>query len=294
LLDGSGASKLVDRAVGAERLLLRAPGVYVLPGHPDCWEQRLWIGLLAAGPGVSVSHEAAAELHGLEGIVRGRLSYTGPHPIHHRVRGAVVHQITDVLPHHLTSIDSFPVTTVPRTVVDLAATLSPTRLRHVLEDTTHKRLATYADTGSVLREVARRGKPGVLKLARVLDALTSDRCVPTTQLERDLFALLTGAGEPLPVAQFPFPGRQVVRGCTDGAWEDAMLIVEADGRAWHTRIADIRRDRDRDNEAARAGWATLRFLYEHIVSDGPNVVGTIHETRVRRLELLRRAPFSRQ
>lgn len=40
------------------------------------------------------------------------------------------------------------------------------------------------------------------------------------------------------------------------------LIVEGDGRRWHTRRADMERDRLRDNEATAHGFAVLRFTYE--------------------------------
>ena len=37
------------------------------------------------------------------------------------------------------------------------------------------------------------------------------------------------------------------------------MILEGDGRAWHTRADDFERDRRRDAEAAAAGLLTLRF-----------------------------------
>jgi very-short-patch-repair endonuclease len=72
---------------------------------------------------------------------------------------------------------------------------------------------------------------------------------------------------PAPVSQFPFPGRQFVKGCVDFAYADAKLVLEADGRRWHTRIQDIARDHERDGDAAEQGWQTLRLVYEHINGD---------------------------
>jgi very-short-patch-repair endonuclease len=40
------------------------------------------------------------------------------------------------------------------------------------------------------------------------------------------------------------------------------LIVEGDGRRWHTRKADFERDRRRDNAAAAAGLVVIRFSYQ--------------------------------
>ena len=71
-------------------------------------------------------------------------------------------------------------------------------------------------------------------------------------------------------------------GLVDAAYCDVRLILEADGRRWHTRIRDLRRDHLRDAEAARVGWQTLRFLYEEIVGDPGNVAATVADVRLAR------------
>ena len=54
------------------------------------------------------------------------------------------------------------------------------------------------------------------------------------------------------------PARRPVRSTASStrAYSDCRLIIEADGRRWHTRVADLRRDHERDAEAARVGWQT--------------------------------------
>jgi very-short-patch-repair endonuclease len=44
------------------------------------------------------------------------------------------------------------------------------------------------------------------------------------------------------------------------------LIVEADGRCWHTRIDDFERDRWRDNVATTHGYDVLRFTYRQLTA----------------------------
>jgi very-short-patch-repair endonuclease len=88
------------------------------------------------------------------------------------------------------------------------------------------------------------------------------------------------------VQQSPVPGWQFVNGCVDVAFIAAKLIVEADGRSWHTRIKDIKRDHERDAEAARHGWQVLRLVYEHIVGDPEATIALIRDVlRERRLLL---------
>ena len=43
-----------------------------------------------------------------------------------------------------------------------------------------------------------------------------------------------------------------------------FLIVEIDGYAFHSKRADMLRDRDRNNSSAVKGYAVLRYMPEHI------------------------------
>ncbi|MEY2434383.1 MAG: hypothetical protein QOC92_4108 [Acidimicrobiaceae bacterium] len=260
-------SALRTRRLGSGVWRRALPGVYVLPSAPSTFQQRLWIGWLAVGPLATVSFESAAQVRCIPNVLRNRLTFTVAHSGYQRIPGVTIHQLSDVLPGHVTSIDGLPVTTVPRTVVDLAAVVTSKRLLHIVEDTKHAGLASYVEIGECLASVARRGKPGVRALTRVLDTFQGGKATPNSRLERDLLEAIRRGRLPLPIAQFPFPGRQFVKGCVDFAYVDAKLVVEADGRRWHTRIQDIARDHERDGDAAEAGWLTLRLLYEHIVGD---------------------------
>jgi hypothetical protein len=283
-LTGRGiADDAIKTRVRSGRWVRHAPGVYGLPSHPPTFVQRLWIGWLGSGPGAIVSHEAAAELHRMPSVQRGQVVLTIPHSSFQRIPAATVHQISDIEQEHRTSMVGLPVTTVARTIVDLAAVVHPARLMHIVEDAKHANLVEYPEVGECLRSVARRGKPGVRALTRVLDSLTQTSGKAMSVLERELLALMYRAGLPPPVVQMPFPGRQLPASCVDVAYPEAKLVIEADGRAWHSRIADIKRDRERDAEAARNGWQTLRLLYEHIVDDPTGTAALIDEVRRTRL-----------
>ena len=106
--------------------------------------------------------------------------------------------------------------------------------------------------------------------------------MPASQLERMLLDALRSVGLPDPVPQFPHPGREIGTGWVDYAYPDAKLILEADGRRWHQRIADIGRDRARDKAAARAGWLTMRFMHEELTSDPADVGRAVVETLAHR------------
>lgn len=45
------------------------------------------------------------------------------------------------------------------------------------------------------------------------------------------------------------------------------MILEADGRTYHTRLGDFERDRARDNAAAASGLIVLRFTWRMLTTD---------------------------
>jgi len=260
-------------------------GVYTIEGPERPSAQRVWAAVLGAGKGVHVSHETAASLLGAPGFPIGRPVLTDVHGQHHRLDGVVVHQLSDVRPEHRTVDDStgLPITTIARTIVDLAAVVHPSRLRFAIDELVASRAVDVHQIASCLADVARRGKPGVRVLARTLDARgPRQRRPPRSWLEREVERLIGAAGLPSPARQLRFPGRMDIDGCVDFAWTECRLILEADGRRWHSRIADLARDRERDNQAARAGWQTLRLLHESIAGDPDDCIRTLAEVYAQR------------
>jgi hypothetical protein len=284
-LEGLGADDAIIRRRRRARRWLDAgqAGVYLLAGAPPSADQALWIAWLAAGPDCVVGFETAAERHGLSPIPVGRLTLIDRHGRHHRLTGVVVHQLDDVLDHHIEVLAGLPTTTVDRTIVDLAAVCSAARLERILEGAVNGGRTTEARVASTLGEIARRGKPGIGKLGRALDDRSPGEPIGESELERMLLRAVFRAGNPPPVPQFPHPGRHPGRGRVDFAYPEAKVILEADGRRWHQRIADLRRDRARDNEAARAGWVTLRFMHEELRSDPEDVGQAVLDVLARRM-----------
>jgi very-short-patch-repair endonuclease len=237
----------------------------------------------------SITHETAALEHGAEHLPEPELTLTVPHRWHHLLPGIFVHQIDDLLPHHITFVRNLPMSTPARCVVELAATQPARSIGIVADDLVRARKTTYAQIARVFREVQRPGKPGMLKIAEVLDERADGFVPPASELERALFEALAAGGLPAPQRQVPLPGRGRVRGIADGAYQDTKIVLEVDGRRWHARVEAARRDRERDVQVVRAGWVPMRFVYEQVVGEPAEVCAAVRETRANRLELLRRA-----
>ena len=277
-----GDDDLIHRRCANGAWIRVRPGVYKVGGLPPVPSTGLWVAWLEVGPDAVRSHECAADALHLHPVRAGALVFTTGHGDHHKIPGVTVHQLRDVLPHHVESLDGLPTTTAARTIVDLAAVFGFERLRQVVENGVNDGIVTLDEVGAVLYDVARPGKWGVKKLLRVLASGAPGEPMPDSVLERMLLDALRGAGLPAPAAQFPHPGRHPGAGYVDFAYPTAKLIVEADGRRWHQRVADLKRDRARDNEASRAGWLTMRFMYEELCADAEDVGRAVLETLAHR------------
>lgn len=205
-----------------------------------------------------------------------------PHPEHPRIPGAFVHQISDLQPRHVWDLGGLPVTTTPRTIVDLTVVCRPAQLEIVLDDALAARKVTEAAVARCTFDLYRPGKRGLDKLLVLLDARGKGYLPPMSELERRLLDCLRAAGLPDPERQFPLPGRGAITGIVDAAYIDEKVILEADGRSWHDRQRVFRKDRLRDNEAARVGWQTLRFPWEEVVGDPEEVAATVADVLCQR------------
>ncbi len=265
------------------------PGVYVVAGTPPSRDLELWSAVLAVGEAAVLSHESAALLHAAEGLPPDPITLTVAHGSHHRLGGLVVHQIDDMTRRQRMAIGGLPVSTPARTVVELGSTLGLRELGRVADDLVRSHRTTYPAIAAVLAHLARPGKPGMETVARMLVERGDGYVPPASELERALFATLAAGGLPAPDRQIPLPGRGPVAGVADGGYRDARIVLEADGRRWHTRMEAARRDRERDAQVVRAGWVPLRFVYEQINHDPVEVCEIVADTREHRLALFRKA-----
>jgi len=114
-------------------------------------------------------------------------------------------------------------------------------------------------------ELAPRGGRNLRPLRAVLLRFGAGDLPAPTQLEERLASVLATAPLPAIEWQAGFPGRRPGAQRVDGLIRPWALVLEADGRAWHTRVEDFEHDRRRDAEAAAAGFLTLRFTWYQLL-----------------------------
>lgn len=269
------SAKVMEARLRSGRWERVAPGVYGLPGASPSWRRALMAGCLQAGPSAVVSHEAAAALHGLAAFVPGPVVVMLAHGDHQHLRAGRLRQSTDLAAHHHTVVDGIAVTTVARTLVDLAGAVRPGRLRIAVEDALAAKQCTLDDLSRCHVELRRPGKRGMTAMNLVLRSLGPGPVRSATDLERRLRKVLVDGGLPGPVREHELPWARQTPGRVDLAYPDFRVIVEADSRRWHTRERDFELDRRRDRDAQLAGWDVYRFTWQDLTGDPAGVVDIV-------------------
>jgi hypothetical protein len=269
------SARTISRRLASARLIGIAPGVLALPGVIH--SERGLLLAAASAIGAVVSHQSAARLHGLDILDERTVSVTVPIRRTNRFHSVVIHESTDLEAVETTYVDGLPVTDPPRTLIDLASIVRRRQLADLVDQAVRMRLTTYDLVGVRLERLARRGKPGVVKLRGVLEARLDLAMEPDSTLEMRVVRVLLGGGLPLPTTQFRPPWLRHSNGRVDLAYIDNRVIVEADGRRWHNSPEAFQLDRQRDNLAQLAGWIILRFTWDDIVKRPSYVIATVRD-----------------
>lgn len=250
----------IDNRLATGVLIRIHRGVYRLAGSEDRYEQRVMAACLASG-GVA-SHRCAARLFGLRGCRTELVEITVDGPRPPALKGVTVHRS-----RHLqrTTIGVIPVTVPGRIVVDLAA-VAPRLVGGALADLLVRVTTLQSVTVAVM---AAGPAPGIKLARRELEGYLAGKLPTESALEDAFLNLLRRHGITEPERQFepPWdPGRRV-----DFARPQDRLLIELDGRVWHSSAADRERDRRKDELAMAQGWRTVRITWVD-VHDSPGLV----------------------
>ncbi len=256
--------------VQAGRLHRIHRGVYAV-GHRKLTRQGHWMAaVLAYGPDATLSHRTASALWGF-GAGSYKIDVTTPHGnrgrAQIRVHRAVLH-FEDVLVR-----DGIPVTSVARTILDLAAQLELGPLTQLIEDSDRRDLF---DLKALDRAIARRPRAaGIGRLRAVLGAYrgTADT---RSKLERAFRALIAGAGLPEPQFNVLVAGVLV-----DVWWPQWKLVVELDSEPYHATPSAFESDRIRDATLQKADIRVLRVTGERLDNAPRAVLGDVLALRRR-------------
>jgi very-short-patch-repair endonuclease len=198
--------------------------------------------ILAAGEGAVLSHLSAAKHWNI-----WRRKTTGIDvlvPGNRRTRtGFRVHRARHLDPHDVTTHQGIPTTTVPRTLIDLAPTLTPHQLANIIHEAAFR---NRFDDRATKMALARAPGRDLTNLHAALQAHASGSAGTKSDLEDRFLATTTGQ---------PLVNHKIE---VDFYWPDHNLVVEIDGPG-HQRPRTKNEDAARDAALKAAGIEVVRI-----------------------------------
>lgn len=275
LLQQGLAPGLIEARVDVGVLVMVHEGVFAV-GHGQLGREATWVAaVLACGRAAVLSHGSAAELWGI-GEDSGRVEVT------RRAGGTTrraiwLHQTRFLPSAHVTVQNEIPVTSIERTVLDMAARLGKRALERMVIDADRAGLVDWPQLRQVVNES--NGRKGSGRFRRVVAGIDPRGRDTRSPLEVDFLALCSEAGLPRPEVNVFVEGYLV-----DFLWRAERLVAETDGYAFHRDRRAFERDRERDLDLAAAGYEVSRFTYR-MVTDRPGACARrVREALARRGE----------
>ncbi|MGI9600530.1 MAG: DUF559 domain-containing protein [Acidimicrobiales bacterium] len=246
--------------------------VLTLGDWPSTYRQLLWTGVLAI-PGSAVSRRSAGGLHSMPGLHTKIPTLTVAKGQRHQgLPGVRIHETRRLHAVDKTQCDGLSVTTPARTLIDVAAELSYARLGHVIDQSVQAGIVSREELLAAFLSITRRGRKGCRKLRRYLENRMDAPVQSVSELEYRFDQIIRGSGLPLPVEQFRPPWFDGIRGAVDRCWPQHQLIVELDGRSFHSTMQAMADDRRRDRVAQRHGYRVLRYTFAEVTHRAAEII----------------------
>jgi very-short-patch-repair endonuclease len=233
-------------------------------------DARWMAAVLASGDGAVLSHRSAAEAWDLLPRSGGAIETT-------RAKGwrdsqAVKAHRGRLGDDEVTIVNRLPVTTVPRTILDLAGVVPRRRLELALNEMEVRRMRDRLSIPDLLERYPRRR--GTAALRALLREEAGTRGVTRSELEERFLATLEHHDLPRPRLNVDLVvyGRNFTADCL---WVEQRLIVELDGRAAHDTARAFERDRERDRLLLADGWRVIRLTWRQLRDDEAGVVANL-------------------
>jgi len=272
-----GASeRFVQRRLTRRDWVRVAPAVYALLPSRGTWRRQCKIAELASDGG-AIAGTTAAALHGLTGFGQGVIEVALAVNSANRNVPARAHRYAGA---RVVTVDGIRVTTIAQTLFDLAGRVGLRRLERAIDDAIASARVTVAELEERLEFYDGSRRPGMPRMRALIGERSIDGWAPPeSELEALLLRVLARLpGGPTVLRQAAFPWRSDRPGRVDVLLPQHRLIVEADGRRWHSRVADFDIDRWRDNEAVAHGHRVMRFTWVHLTDLADDVLDLLDRT----------------
>jgi Transcriptional regulator, AbiEi antitoxin len=231
-------------------------GVFRVGHQAPSIEARYLAAVRACGDRSLLAGKSAAHLFGLlkaPSSLPEVLTATG-----RQVKGVAIHRTRELDAKDGTVWRGVPVTTIPRTLVDLAAVLPSDSLARAC----HEAEVRYRVTPQAVEAVLVR-RPNSSGARQLRQFLWGEVPVSLSRLEAAFIAAVREAGLTIPETNRPAGARGV-----DCRWPDRRVTVELDSYRFHNTRHAWEQDRQREREARARGDEFRRYTWAD-VSENP-------------------------
>jgi very-short-patch-repair endonuclease len=259
----------IGRRVRAGRLHRLYSGVYAV-GRRGVSREGRWLGaVLASGSEAVLSHWSAANLWMIRPNSRTIIDVTIPRK-GRSWKGIRRHQ-ADLPADEVTIEEGIPLTTVPRTILDLAATESTDVVENLLRESEYLQLSDRLSLPMLLERYP--GKRGTRKVQVALDRVEEEpEGHKRSRLEERFAPFLRQHHLSLPrFNDWILLGAR--RYQVDCYWPEVRQIVELDGWQGHGTKTAFREDRARDRRLTAAGYSVAHITWNQL-DDEPEAVAS--------------------
>lgn len=234
-------------------------------------------------PRAVVSHRSAGIVHGLDGIGAAAIELTQNNVWHASGRGLVLRRTRHLPEADVQLIDGMPVTTLIRTLLDLAAVLDEESLAYAVDHARRTGRTSLEELEARLAQERRPGVDGISKMARVLrDARRRGRPMDSA-LEVRWWRLARKERLPRQLIQVAFEHRGL-RGRLDFLMPKCGLVIETRGAQTHSEEGDFERDSLRTLHIAALGYEVIAITWQMLERDAAAVIVLVRDIIERRLQ----------
>lgn len=223
--------------------------------------------VLASGPDAVLSHHSAAALWMIRPTSRSTIDVTVPHAT--RSSKLIRRHVSHLPADERTIADGIPVTTVPRTILDLAATEPLDVVRALLREMEFRELWSSLSLWDLIERHA--GRRGIRKVKAALDGVKDEPAGERKSPLEERFAPFLRLHR-LPLPRFNdwiLIGDR--RFQVDCHWPDLGQIVELDGWQGHKSRTAFREDRARDRILNVHGYTVTHLTWNQL-DDEPDAI----------------------
>jgi hypothetical protein len=248
----------IGRRVKKGALIRQYPGVYRVGHAAPSVDASYMAAVKACGERAALSGRAAAYVLGL---VRG--NPPPPEviaPTERRVKGIGTRRARRAV----TRVRGIPVTTVPETLVDLAAVLGPEALARAC----HEAGVRYKTTPRAVEAVLKR-RPNARGARKLRAVMSGETPVTVSEMERGFFKVWRPTGVPLPEANRVATGRRV-----DLRWP-GRLTVELNSYQFHNSRHSWEQDQQRRRDARARGEEFRCYSWTDVTDEAEAMVAEI-------------------